>query len=248
MTSQIIRVARWTNPGTSAGAIKGEVRVYVHAHRGEFDAAGRPYVVEGCLYVTGNSWNVKGSRDGDLTDEEWVEAKRLAFDPATKRYISREFVSRDELIAAHRAEEAAKAAPSAPALVPPPPPAVRREFVLVPNRRDRTVPARVLVDCGRYEDRDDEGESLGWRTATDEPTDAEKVTPEYAAAVAEAERDAAAEREAVARAEALRQHRIAEAARWEAAHPDETAAARAADRAAGVPDWMSEVLEGTSDN
>lgn len=48
---------------------KREYRVYATA------ADGR----EGCLYLSGNRWHAKGTRDGDLTEEEWAEARRISF-------------------------------------------------------------------------------------------------------------------------------------------------------------------------
>lgn len=48
---------------------KSDARVYVKNDAGQ----------EGCLYVTGNKWNAKGSKTGDLDDSHWQEAKSLAF-------------------------------------------------------------------------------------------------------------------------------------------------------------------------
>ncbi len=45
-----------------------ESRVYVHT------ADGR----EGCKYLTGNPWHKQFSIDGNLTEQEWAEAKALA--------------------------------------------------------------------------------------------------------------------------------------------------------------------------
>lgn len=45
-----------------------ETRVYVHTTDGR----------EGCFYATGNPWHAKGSRDGNLTKDEWKEAARVA--------------------------------------------------------------------------------------------------------------------------------------------------------------------------
>jgi hypothetical protein len=45
----------------------GETRVYVHTTDNR----------EGCLYCTGNPWHAKGSKDGNLTPEEWKEAVKI---------------------------------------------------------------------------------------------------------------------------------------------------------------------------
>lgn len=47
---------------------KKEARIYVHTTDSR----------EGCKYLSGNPWHAKGSIDGNLTDEEWAEAKKLA--------------------------------------------------------------------------------------------------------------------------------------------------------------------------
>ncbi len=47
---------------------KTEVRIYIHTTDGR----------EGCKYLTGNRWHKKGSLEGDLTAEEYAEAKRIA--------------------------------------------------------------------------------------------------------------------------------------------------------------------------
>lgn len=43
-------------------------RIYVHTEDGR----------EGCKYLTGNRWQKKGTIDGNLTDEDWAEAQKLA--------------------------------------------------------------------------------------------------------------------------------------------------------------------------
>lgn len=45
-----------------------ETRVYVHTEDGR----------EGCKYLTGNKWHKRFEIDGNLTDEDWKEAKALA--------------------------------------------------------------------------------------------------------------------------------------------------------------------------
>ena len=45
-----------------------ETRVYVHTTDGR----------EGCLYATGNAWHPKGSKEGDLSPEDWKEAVRIS--------------------------------------------------------------------------------------------------------------------------------------------------------------------------
>jgi len=47
---------------------KGEARIYVHTVDNR----------EGCLYLTGNPWNAKGSITGDLTEAEWQEARAIS--------------------------------------------------------------------------------------------------------------------------------------------------------------------------
>ena len=66
MTIKQIKV--WYNR-TIRDKAKREYRVYVSTRDGR----------EGCLYLTGNRWNAKGSREGDLTAEEWAEAQRISF-------------------------------------------------------------------------------------------------------------------------------------------------------------------------
>lgn len=65
MSDTIIRdIKVWKqSPGRPA-----ETRVYVHTTDGR----------EGCLYCTGNPWHAKGSKDGNLTAEEWREAAKIA--------------------------------------------------------------------------------------------------------------------------------------------------------------------------
>lgn len=50
-------------------ATKKDHRVYVHTIDGR----------EGCRYITGNQYHAPKSVDGQLTDEEWKEARRLAY-------------------------------------------------------------------------------------------------------------------------------------------------------------------------
>lgn len=66
MTIKQIKV--WYNR-TIRDKAKREYRVYVSTRDGR----------EGCLYLTGSRWNAKGSRDGNLTAEEWAEARRISF-------------------------------------------------------------------------------------------------------------------------------------------------------------------------
>jgi len=47
---------------------KKEARIYVETVDGR----------SGCYYKTGNHWHPKGSHDGDITSEEWEQAKALA--------------------------------------------------------------------------------------------------------------------------------------------------------------------------
>lgn len=51
-------------------ANRKECRIYVHTLDGR----------EGCRYITGNRYHAPKSVDGQLTDEEWKEARRLAYD------------------------------------------------------------------------------------------------------------------------------------------------------------------------
>jgi hypothetical protein len=52
----------WKNPA------KTETRVYVHAGDGR----------EGCKYLTGNHFHPRGEVEGELTPQEWTEARRIA--------------------------------------------------------------------------------------------------------------------------------------------------------------------------
>ena len=52
----------WSNP------TKTDWRVYVKTDDGR----------EGCKYLTGNGWHQKGEIEGDLTSEDWAEAKSIA--------------------------------------------------------------------------------------------------------------------------------------------------------------------------
>jgi len=47
---------------------KGECRIYVHTVDGR----------EGCRYMTGNNFHQPKTNDGQLTNEEWAEARKLA--------------------------------------------------------------------------------------------------------------------------------------------------------------------------
>src|SRR5690554_4729931 len=47
---------------------KTETRIYVRTTDGR----------EGCYYLTGNHWHKKGSYEGQLTEAEWKEARRIA--------------------------------------------------------------------------------------------------------------------------------------------------------------------------
>lgn len=55
----------WTNPRDGK-----ECRIYVRTTDGR----------EGCRYLTGNSYHAPKTNDGQLTAEEWKEARRLAYD------------------------------------------------------------------------------------------------------------------------------------------------------------------------
>ena len=62
MASKLIKsVKRYTK--------ESEVRVYVDAVNGH----------RGCKYITGNRWEPKGTIDGNLTAEEWAEAKAISY-------------------------------------------------------------------------------------------------------------------------------------------------------------------------
>jgi len=68
MYTMILKVNIWEN------ADKTERRIYVETFRGEYTKMRGEDVAQfhgGCLYRTGNHWNPKGSKDGDLTDTEW---------------------------------------------------------------------------------------------------------------------------------------------------------------------------------
>jgi len=58
----ITDVKIWKNPA------KTETRVYVHAGDGR----------EGCKYLTGNHFHPRGEVEGELTPQEWTEARRIA--------------------------------------------------------------------------------------------------------------------------------------------------------------------------
>jgi len=60
--AEIKDVKVWSNP------TKTEYRIYVHATDGR----------DGCLYLTGNSFNAKGSKTGNLSDEEWKQARAMS--------------------------------------------------------------------------------------------------------------------------------------------------------------------------
>lgn len=62
MSTKIKDIRIWRNP------TKTETRIYVHTTDGR----------EGCKYITGNPWHAKGSIDGNLTAEDWAEAKSIA--------------------------------------------------------------------------------------------------------------------------------------------------------------------------
>ena len=47
---------------------KAEARIYVRTTDKR----------EGCLYLTGNRWHPRGSLDGNLTEDDWKEARRIA--------------------------------------------------------------------------------------------------------------------------------------------------------------------------
>ncbi len=61
-----------------------DINVWNDRNRNRNDKEWRVYVKtddgrEGCLYLTGNRWHEKGSREGNLTDEEWEAAKAISF-------------------------------------------------------------------------------------------------------------------------------------------------------------------------
>lgn len=60
MTIKSVKV--WRNP------TKTECRIYVHTFDGR----------EGCKYMTTTHWHKRGEIDGNLTAEEWQEAKELS--------------------------------------------------------------------------------------------------------------------------------------------------------------------------
>lgn len=62
--SEIKDVRVWKAPSYA----KPETRIYVHTVDGR----------EGCKYMTGNPWHAPKSIDGNLTEGEWTEAKRIA--------------------------------------------------------------------------------------------------------------------------------------------------------------------------
>ena len=71
MYTMILKVNIWEN------ADKTERRIYVETFRGEY-TKDVPQFHGGCLYRTGNHWNPKGSKDGDLTETEWHMACNMS--------------------------------------------------------------------------------------------------------------------------------------------------------------------------
>jgi len=74
MNTMIIKSKIWKN------ADKSETRYFVEAFRGEYEKQRGELVAvihNGTLYKTGNKWNAKGSKDGELTAEEWQAARDL---------------------------------------------------------------------------------------------------------------------------------------------------------------------------
>lgn len=60
--AKVKSVKVWKNPART------ETRIYVKMSDGR----------EGCWYRTGNAWNAKDSKDGNMTAEDWAEARRVS--------------------------------------------------------------------------------------------------------------------------------------------------------------------------
>jgi len=234
---QVTRV--WPSGKTSRGVT--EWKIFVNTADGG----------DGCLYLTGNPWHAKGSVEGDVTAEEWKEAKRLSIRDG--KWHAYEVPKSAPVIVAPQT-------PVMPTVTVAPTPRRTVVTTLVATSytrpgtfvhvtlRDRTERALVCVACGyvRADDEDDHEE--GYYTDYAEPTVEEQSAPDYQRIIATIAATRAANERAAALGEARRQADLDEMNAARAARGERSLDEAAASSDMTPTEFASWLFAGGSDN
>jgi len=193
MDTMIIKISIWKNVD------KTETRYYVDAFRNEYEkqrGSDVAVIHHGCLYKMGNSWHAKGSKDGDLTAEEWQAARDLGTPTSWVAYYhpryndivrgGTDYRPFDEAKAeaaalAARQAERANRDPRLDTAIDVAGYAPVNSFV----KRDNTEIVMVVLDryefVESYEQSSSDRRQSGWYMQCVEPTEDEKLSPQYIA-------------------------------------------------------------------
>jgi|GEM_PF-6505695 len=196
MYTMILKVNIWEN------ADKTERRIYVETFRGEYIKMRGEDVAQfhgGCLYRTGNHWNPKGSKDGDLTETEWHMACNMSKSNTFVRYYHPRY---EDILAANpsyrpfdeaKAEVAALAARQAERAKRDPRLDTALDvagygainsFITV-TKKDNTETVMTVLDVYEYTEEYEQSSSdrrqSGWYMRCGEPTEVERASPQYIA-------------------------------------------------------------------
>jgi len=196
MDTMIIKISIWKNVD------KTETRYYVDAFRNEYEKQRGELVAvihHGCLYKTGNSWHAKGSKDGDLTAEEWQAARDLGTSTSWVAYFhpryndivrgGTDYRPFDEAKAeaaalAARQAERAKRDPRLDTALDVAGYAPVNSFMTV-TKKDNTEVVMVVLDTYEYAEQAEQSSSdrrqSGWYMRCGEPTEVERASPQYIA-------------------------------------------------------------------
>jgi len=196
MDTMIIKISIWKNVD------KTETRYYVDAFRNEYEKQRGELVAvihHGCLYKTGNSWHAKGSKDGDLTAEEWQAARDLGTSTSWVAYFHPRYNDIVRGGTDYRPFDEAKA--EAAALAERQAERAKRDsrldtaldvagyspvgsFVTVTNK-DNTETVMIVLDtyefAEEYEQPSSDRRQSGWYMRCGEPTEVERASPQYIA-------------------------------------------------------------------